>query len=60
MAVQQRKVSKQKIRQRKAAIRYRGVQAAACPACGGPRLPHRICAHCGTYRGRQVISVTTE
>jgi len=26
-----------------------------CPNCGEVKLPHRACAHCGTYRGRQVI-----
>jgi large subunit ribosomal protein L32 len=27
----------------------------ACPQCGSPRLPHRICANCGTYKGKEVI-----
>jgi large subunit ribosomal protein L32 len=26
-----------------------------CPNCGEVKIPHRACAHCGTYRGRQVI-----
>ncbi|MCD6587824.1 MAG: 50S ribosomal protein L32 [Candidatus Fermentibacteraceae bacterium] len=25
-----------------------------CPQCGEPRLPHRVCKHCGYYNGRQV------
>jgi large subunit ribosomal protein L32 len=29
----------------------------ACPKCGKPVLPHRACAFCGTYRGRQVMKV---
>ena len=60
MAVQQGKVSKQKVRQRQAANRYKGLQTATCPACGGARLPHRVCRHCGQYAGRQVLSVTAE
>jgi len=28
-----------------------------CPNCGEPKLPHRVCAHCGQYRGRDVIQV---
>lgn len=28
-----------------------------CLKCGKPVLPHRACAFCGTYRGRQVINV---
>ena len=26
-----------------------------CPQCGEVKLPHRACANCGQYRGRQVI-----
>ncbi|MBK5117360.1 MAG: 50S ribosomal protein L32 [Thermoleophilia bacterium] len=26
-----------------------------CPQCHSPRLPHRVCPTCGTYRGRDVI-----
>lgn len=58
MALQQNKKSKQKIRQRKAANRYRGIQTCPCPQCGAARLPHRVCAACGHYKGKQVLSVT--
>jgi len=27
-----------------------------CPNCGEVKLPHRACAQCGQYRGRQVIA----
>lgn len=30
---------------------------ALCPKCKHPVLPHRVCAFCGTYRGRQVLNV---
>ena len=26
-----------------------------CPNCGEAKLPHRVCASCGYYRGREVI-----
>jgi len=26
-----------------------------CPNCKEPKLPHRICQHCGHYDGKQVI-----
>lgn len=28
-----------------------------CPQCGEPKLPHRVCASCGTYRGVEVLDV---
>ncbi|OGH68971.1 MAG: 50S ribosomal protein L32 [Candidatus Magasanikbacteria bacterium RIFCSPHIGHO2_01_FULL_47_8] len=28
-----------------------------CPKCGKATLPHRVCAFCGTYRGRQVVKM---
>jgi len=60
MAVQQVKVSKQKIRQRKAANLYRGIKTSPCPSCGAARMPHRVCPSCGNYKGRQVLSKTTD
>jgi large subunit ribosomal protein L32 len=30
---------------------------AACPKCGSPVVPHRACASCGTYAGRQVVDL---
>jgi large subunit ribosomal protein L32 len=31
-----------------------------CAQCGQRILPHRICPHCGFYRGRQLVSVKTK
>jgi large subunit ribosomal protein L32 len=31
-----------------------------CPQCGAPREPHRVCAECGHYRGRQIFEVEKE
>jgi large subunit ribosomal protein L32 len=30
------------------------------PACRQMRLPHRVCPHCGQYRGRQVIETRAQ
>ena len=32
----------------------------ACPNCGEPRLPHRVCPKCGYYQGREVLSIEKE
>jgi large subunit ribosomal protein L32 len=29
-----------------------------CPNCGEAKIPHRACAKCGYYRGRQVVEGT--
>jgi len=28
-----------------------------CPNCNEPKMPHRVCPHCGYYKGREVIEV---
>jgi large subunit ribosomal protein L32 len=31
--------------------------AALCPQCREIKLPHRVCPHCGYYRGREIVAV---
>jgi large subunit ribosomal protein L32 len=31
-----------------------------CPNCHEPKLPHRVCPHCGQYKGREVVEVEQE
>jgi large subunit ribosomal protein L32 len=31
-----------------------------CSECGEPKLPHRLCAGCGSYKGRKVIELGEE
>jgi large subunit ribosomal protein L32 len=31
-------------------------QLIACPNCGEPSVPHRVCASCGHYKGRAVMA----
>lgn len=26
-----------------------------CPECGAPKMAHRACTSCGSYRGRKVV-----
>jgi len=28
-----------------------------CPQCHEPKLPHRACMSCGTYKGREVVAI---
>ncbi len=29
--------------------------SSVCSECGERKLPHRVCPHCGQYRGREVM-----
>lgn len=31
-----------------------------CPQCKMPKQPHRVCPHCGYYKGKQVVQVAEE
>lgn len=31
-----------------------------CPKCKKPIQPHRVCAFCGTYKGRQIVNKKTK
>ena len=28
-----------------------------CPECSEHKAPHRVCPHCGFYKGRKIIDV---
>ena len=57
MATPKRRESKARGAQR--ASHWKGTLPtyAECPQCHQPKLPHRVCANCGYYAGRQVIDV---
>lgn len=57
MAVPKKKVSKQRRRKRRGAMKAEMPSVQSCPKCGDPKLPHRVCPTCGTYRGEPVIEV---
>ena len=58
MAVPKRRTSKAKRDSRRA--HYNKVAApslSTCPQCKEPKLPHRVCGHCGFYKGREVLKI---
>jgi len=57
MAVPKKKVSKQRKRKRRTHYKAAVPRLVPCPRCGDPKLPHRVCPTCGTYRGEQVVEV---
>ncbi len=62
MGVPKRRTSKCRIRSRVAAnnAKRQYPQAAPCPKCGAPRLPHRVCPACGVYADRQVKVISAD
>ena len=55
-----RRHSKQRTSTRRAHDSLRAAGTAECPNCHEPKLPHRVCQHCGRYKGREVIEVAEE
>ena len=55
MAVPKRRTSRRRRDQRRAHDALAVPPRSRCPQCGEPKLPHRVCRACGSYRGREVI-----
>jgi len=56
VAEPKKRMSKSRTRTRRRAnqkVKLSGISI--CPQCKNPMIPHRACAVCGTYKGRQVI-----
>ena len=60
MAVQQNKVSKSRRNNRRAHDALMAGNPNECPNCGELKRPHHICASCGFYGNKEVISMTEE
>jgi len=60
MAVPKRKTSKSKCRIRKRSHSTNLRPTQVCPKCGEAQQPHRVCASCGQYKGKQVLTVETD
>ncbi|HEW91473.1 MAG TPA: 50S ribosomal protein L32 [Thermotogaceae bacterium] len=56
MAVPKQKPSRARTHMRRAKT-YKAIKVpvSVCPNCGEPKLPHRVCLHCGYYNGKQVL-----
>jgi large subunit ribosomal protein L32 len=55
MAVPKKKISKSRRDMRRSHLALVPVNTVGCSNCGESRLPHHLCATCGTYNGRQVL-----
>ena len=57
MAVPKRNHSNKRTAQSRAHWKIEAKGLKTCPNCGTKILPHRACAACGYYKGKQVLEV---
>ncbi len=56
MAVPKRRTGKERRDKRRANhMKVKKLSLSTCPQCKRPKLPHRVCIHCGFYQGREVV-----
>ncbi len=55
MPVPKRKKGRAKTAARRATHVISAPSIAMCPQCHQAKLPHRVCASCGYYKGKEVI-----
>lgn len=56
MAVPKGKTSKSKKNMRRSHDAVNAPGISTCPQCQEPKMPHRVCSSCGTYKGKEVVS----
>ncbi|MCD6123607.1 50S ribosomal protein L32 [bacterium] len=56
MAVPKKRQSNTRTRKRRTHYKIQAVNYVECPNCHEPKLPHRVCPHCGYYDGMPIIS----
>ena len=52
-----RKISKGRRNRRRAHDFIGRPRLTSCDNCGDRTMPHRVCPHCGHYRGREVLII---
>ncbi|RLB02092.1 MAG: 50S ribosomal protein L32 [Deltaproteobacteria bacterium] len=57
MAVPKKRTSKSRRDKRRTHYKLTSPQVVLCPQCHEPKLPHHVCPHCGTYRGKEILKV---
>jgi len=57
MPVPKQKTSKTRTRTRRAHDALKAPAKSNCSKCGEVKMPHRVCPHCGYYKGRKVLEI---
>ncbi len=56
MGVHQNRQSKSRVRKRRAMWKLTAPNLVECPQCHKKNLQHTICASCGFYKGKEMVS----
>lgn len=43
-------------RNRRSHHNLKAVSFSVCPKCGKEKFPHKLCAHCGHYKGKEIVN----
>ncbi|MBI2218742.1 MAG: 50S ribosomal protein L32 [Candidatus Rokubacteria bacterium] len=57
MPLPKRRHSRTRGKKRRTHYKLGAPTRSVCPQCRETKLPHRICAKCGYYKGREIVSV---
>ena len=57
MALPKHRQSHSKTRLRRSHDALTSPNVSACPDCGEPKQPHRLCSGCGSYNGKKVVQL---
>ena len=58
MAVPKKKVSKARRDKRRSNVwKLQLPGFSKCTQCGELKMPHRVCPHCGYYKGKEIVKV---
>ena len=60
MAVPKSKITRSKRGMRRAHDALRSVNSTECANCGELKLPHHVCASCGYYAGKEILTTSEE
>ena len=57
MALPKRRRSKSRQARKRIKCHLTAPNLVPCPQCGMKKMPHRVCPHCGYYKGKEVVHI---
>ncbi len=57
MSVPKKRRTRSSVKKRQSHDSLKKIELSVCPKCKKKVLPHTVCPHCGTYKGKQVLKI---